>query len=93
MSALLATGLVLAIEAGPMVRWSIDCEWRDGNRSNHLVLDGTGPLQRALDAAFADCTVTLRAGQQLTVMLADSRGSRARSTIAGAGSKARLRQR
>lgn len=93
MSALLATGLVLAIEAGPMVRWSIDCEWRDGNRSNHLVLDGAGPLQRTLGAGFADCTVTLRAGEQLTATLADRHGSRARSTIAGEGSRARLRQR
>lgn len=92
MSALLAAGLVLAIEAVPTVRWSISCELGDVHRSDRLVLDGAGPLRRPLDAAQADCMVTLQAGQQLTVMLADSRGSRARSTIAGVGSKARLRQ-
>ncbi|MFZ1429694.1 MAG: hypothetical protein WAS21_23365 [Geminicoccaceae bacterium] len=92
MSTLLVAGLVLVIEAVPTVRWSIDCELRDVNRSDRLLLDGAGPLRRPLDAGRADCMVTLQAGQQLTVMLADSRGSRARSTIAGVGSKARLHQ-
>lgn len=91
MSALLAAGLLLAIEAAPSVRWSVACDLRDADRLNRLALDGAGPLQQSLDAQRADCVITLQAGQQLTVTLADGRGSRARSALAGAGSKARLR--
>ena len=90
-SAMVAAGLILGIEADPAARWSLRCSLTEGGLTRELRQDGSGSLQLPLAADRADCTAILLTGAGMSLTVRDERGNRSRSSLSGAGSKARLR--
>ena len=88
---LLAAGLILGIEADPSTHWSIACVVSRDGVARAVAQDGAGPLQLGLPGDRADCTAVLHTGDRMSLTVTDQRGNLSRSTMSGAGSRARLR--